>query len=217
MTASRARVVLVVSLAVVVSVVVAWALWPESSPRADLVADEAPAPVTTSTTAPPQEAVAGPMTPIRVEIPELALDAAVIPVGLETNGDMELPPAAQIGWYELGPSPGEPGSAVLAGHVDYNGERGAFFELRHLPVGAEVVVHGEGGVRRTFVVTEREQLAKSDVDLARYFTRDGPTRVTLITCGGVFDQGPGHYLDNILVTAELMSSPGESLSSPGAR
>ena len=50
-------------------------------------------------------------------------------------------------------------------------------------------------------LNEREQLAKDGVDLARYFTDQGPPRLTLITCGGAFDDGSGHYLDNIIITA----------------
>jgi sortase (surface protein transpeptidase) len=114
---------------------------------------------------------------------------------------MEIPPATEVGWYRLGPSPGAQGSSVLAAHVDYAGERGAFFDLASIAEGAEVVVEG-GGTSATFVVTAREQIAKDEVDLSRYFTAEGPTRITLITCGGAFDSGVGHYQDNIIVTAE---------------
>jgi sortase (surface protein transpeptidase) len=115
---------------------------------------------------------------------------------------MELPPAADVGWYELGPSPGQPGSAVLAAHVDYGGQRGAFFDLRSVAPGAEVLVEGDGTSRR-FIVSGREQVAKDAVRLERYFTAQGPARITLITCGGVFDRGVGHYRDNVILTADL--------------
>jgi sortase (surface protein transpeptidase) len=136
-----------------------------------------------------------------VQIPAIGVDAAVVRVGLDGDGLMQIPPPADAGWYEPGPSPGEAGSAVLAAHIDFNGQRGAFFDIRSLPVGAEVVVLGEGGERRAFTVTAREQLPKAEIDLRRYFTRDGPPRLTLITCGGAFDRGGGRYQDNIVVTA----------------
>jgi hypothetical protein len=91
---------------------------------------------------------------------------------------------------------------VLAAHVDYGGQRGAFFDLRSVPVGAEVFVDGDGTTRR-FVVSLREQLPKDAVALERYFTAEGPERLTLITCGGAFDRGAGHYVDNIILTADL--------------
>ena len=78
--------------------------------------------------------------------------------------------------------------------------RGAFFDLVSIPTGAEIIVTGDLSAQR-YVVTAREQIAKAEVDLARYFTNDGPERITLITCGGAFDRGVGHYRDNIIVTA----------------
>lgn len=207
MTRNRAATILIASLLILAAIVVAWAVWPSGPGRADLV-EAAPAP-TTSTTEPPATTLPAtvptttappPVEPRRLQIPSIGVDAAVAPVGLEADGDMEIPPAAQVGWYHLGPRPGDAGSAVLAGHVDLNGQRGAFFDLRAVAVGAEVVVVGDGVTRR-FVVTEREQVPKDQVDLTRYFTHEGPDRITLITCGGVFDSGGGRYTDNIIITA----------------
>ena len=218
MTSNRYRVLLVLSAAVVLVVAIAWFAWPDAEPRADLravrpiasttsstspvrstVAPTAPqVPPTASTTAVPPPLV----SPARVRIPSIGLDAAIVPVGLEANGLMQLPPATDVGWYRLGPTPGQLGSAVLAAHVDYAGRRGAFFDLRSVAPGAEVIVEGDGTSRR-FLVSTREQVAKASVQLGRYFTADGPARLTLITCGGVFDRGIGHYRDNIIITADL--------------
>jgi sortase (surface protein transpeptidase) len=158
-------------------------------------------PPTSTTIGQPPTTVPPRVVPTRLQIPAIGLDAAVVPVGLDPDGAMAIPPPADAGWYELGPSPGESGSAVLAAHIDFNGQPGAFFNLRSLPVGAEVVVLGEDGIGRTFTVTTREQVPKDQVDLGRYFTASGPPRLSLITCGGAFDGGAGHYQDNIIVTA----------------
>lgn len=222
MTDHRARVVLAACLLVLPAVFVAWAWWPESSGRADLVEARASSPsspppstvahrpstsssstsTSTSTTPPPPPVG----TPQRLQIPAIGVDAPIAQVGLRPDGAMDVPPAAEVGWYRLGPRPGEPGSAVLAGHIDYDGRPGAFFELLSIPPGAEIIVTGDQSSRR-YVVTAREQIPKADVDLARYFTRDGPERITLITCGGAFDRGAGHYQDNIIVTAVPEPAP----------
>ena len=89
---------------------------------------------------------------------------------------------------------------MLAGHIDFNNRPGAFFELVSIPLGAEILVSGDLS-SRPYVVAAREQIPKAEVDLARYFTRGGPERITLITCGGAFDRSAGHYRDNIIVTA----------------
>lgn len=215
MNRSRTRALLVASVALLAAVVVAWAAWPAPDRAADL---EAVAPLPTSTTAAtstttttepapvtttPAPAPPPAPAPSRIRVPSIGLDTRVVPVGLRLDGQMEVPPAADVGWYRLGPAPGAPGSAVLAAHVDQGGERGAFFDLRSVPVGAEVLVDADGRTQR-FVVSAREQVGKDAVQLERYFTAEGPTRVTLITCGGVFDQGSRHYADNIIVTADLV-------------
>lgn len=216
MNPTRSRLLLVLSVSILVAVAAAWLAWPDSDGSADL---EAVAPIVTSTTgptttssttaAPPAvssttvPAPAAPVTPARLRVPAIGLDAEVVPVGLRPDGQMEVPSATAVGWYRLGPAPGADGSSVLAAHVDYAGQRGAFFDLRSLPIGAEVLVDGDGATRR-FVVSAREQVAKAEVQLDRYFTADGPARITLITCGGAFDGGAGHYVDNIIVTADLV-------------
>jgi hypothetical protein len=214
MTAARSRLVFVVSVAVLVVVALAWIVWPDRDGSADL---EAVAPIATTTapaatsTAPdtvattvPPPPLPGPLvTPTRLRVAAIGLDAPVVPVGLRPDGQMEVPSATAVGWYRLGPVPGATGSSVLAAHVDYAGQRGAFFDLRSVPVGAEVLVDGDGATRR-FVVSSREQVAKADVALDRYFTAEGPARLTLITCGGAFDRGVGHYVDNVIVTADLV-------------
>jgi sortase (surface protein transpeptidase) len=212
MSKPRSLTILMISLLALAAVLAAWAWWPSGSGRADLVevaprssASSAPARPAPPPTSPPSTTpttLAPLRTPNRLVIPAIGVEAPVVPVGLAPDGAMEIPPATEVGWYRLGPSPGAQGSAVLAGHIDFNGERGAFFDLMAIPVGAEVLVEGDGPSLR-FVVTAREQIPKAEVDLARYFTHDGPHRLTLITCGGAFDRGAGRYQDNIVITATL--------------
>src|SRR5262245_10467889 len=57
--------------------------------------------------------------PVRVDIPRLGVHAEVVNVGVR-RGSLEAPPldrAMSVGWYRLGPTPGEPGAAVVLGHV----------------------------------------------------------------------------------------------------
>ena len=153
------------------------------------------APSPTTTTIPPV-----PPVPVGLSIPSIGVDSQVIPVGLEPNGEMEVPPASLTGWYLYGPRPGEvDGTSVLAAHVDYGGERGVFFELRSVQVGDEVTVTDESGGTHRFVVTERYQVDKDQLPIEQIFVADGPPGLTLITCGGSFDSGARSYQDNIVV------------------
>jgi hypothetical protein len=217
----RARLGLVLSATGLVLVIGAWLLWPTSPPRIDIRSATLPtstldprndpamttipsttiAPAPTTAPAPPAPVATPVGTPTRLLVPASGIEAEVVSVGLDSAGLMELPPVHQVGWYELGPRPAEPGSAVIAGHIDDGGLAGPFARLATIPIGAEITVEDSQGGSRRFQVAALEQIPKHQIDLSRYFTRQGPDRLTLITCGGAFDTGAGHYDDNIVVTA----------------
>jgi sortase (surface protein transpeptidase) len=202
-----ALIVMTISILLLIGAAALWAVQGSGDPSADLVgAPETTTSTTTTTvattTSTTSTTVAPPAVPVRLAIPTLGVDAQVVPVGLEPNGEMQVPPADQAGWYFYGPRPGEAdGTAVIAAHVDYGGQRGVFFDLRSLEVGAEVVVADESGVPRRFVVTERFQVDKDQLPIEQIFVADGPPGLTLITCGGSFDSGARSYRDNIVVRA----------------
>lgn len=146
--------------------------------------------------------------PVRVVVARLHVSAAVRPVGVDDAGNVVVPPSVDtVGWYRYGPALGDPGSMVIAGHVDsaQQGD-GAFAHLRDLAPGDHVEVTGSDAHVRAFRVVGREEYPKATIRLDRYFTTAGPPRLTLITCGGPFDRGTGHYRDNVVVTALPASS-----------
>jgi LPXTG-site transpeptidase (sortase) family protein len=140
--------------------------------------------------------------PAQLRVPSIGVDTEVLGVGVEPDGDMEVPPADVAGWYRFGPTPGEDGSTVLAAHVDYNGKPGAFFRLRELEAGDEVEVTMSDGTVKAYAVTEVEKVPKDQLVAGGVFDRSGTSRVTLITCGGEFDPGQRSYRDNVVAVAE---------------
>jgi sortase (surface protein transpeptidase) len=163
-------------------------------------------PSTAPTTADAPAAPAAEVAPARLRIPALELDATVAPVGVNARtGEFDVPPSVdRVGWYRFGPGmSAEAGSIVVAGHVDSADQgKGAFFRLSSLEPGDTMTLAGPGGADRAFAVVARERYRKTRIPLDKYFARDGAARLTLITCGGPFDAGTGHYRDNIVVTAE---------------
>ena len=112
----------------------------------------------------------------------------------------------RMGWYRFGPAPGDDGSAVIAGHVDDREQGlGAMAPLRDAAVGDEVVVSDAAGTSTRWRVVSRELIQKQVLPLDRLFTREGPARLTLITCGGPFLAEFGSYRDNVVVVAEPLS------------
>ncbi len=147
------------------------------------------------------------VTPARVTVPAHGLDVPVEPVGTRPDGQMAIPDDVdRAGWYRFGPVPGAPGSAVVAGHVDdVEQGLGAMAALRGTEPGDEVVVTDAAGAVTRWRVVSRETLDKQALPLDVLFRRDGPPRLTLVTCGGPFLPEVGGYRDNVVVVAEPVS------------
>lgn len=148
--------------------------------------------------------------PVSIKIPSLRIADELVPVGLcaevvkltcpDGKGEMELPPVTETGWYRLGPRPGEPGRAVIAGHVNYEGTPGALGHLPAMKVGDLVTTTAADGTQTSFTVYASRQIPK-----ARYaaetvplvFTPTGARELALITCSGKVVNH--EYLDNTIV------------------
>jgi len=143
------------------------------------------------------------IAPSRVVIPAIGVDADVIELGLEANGEMEVPTDyAQTGWFRHGPRPGRVGPAVIAGHVDDRSGPAVFYRLRELSPGDEIQVHGDDGEVVTFTVRELEQHPKNDFPTERVYAGTPGSELRLVTCGGEFDGAERSYRDNVIVWAE---------------
>lgn len=140
--------------------------------------------------------------PISVTIDGVPIsDAPVVAVGVEPNGELEIPGATDVGWYRFGPTPKESGSAVFAAHIAFNGRNGVFRRLADVQPGAVVTVEYQDGSSSTHVVTEIAQYSKADLPLERVFSKTGDPVLTLITCGGAFNRTLNAYDDNVVVYA----------------
>ncbi|WCO65740.1 class F sortase [Iamia majanohamensis] len=143
-------------------------------------------------------------SPDRVAIPRIGVDAPVVDLGLEPDGALEVPTDWDAtGWYTGGPVPGARGPAVIAGHVDSTSGPAVFFDLRDLSPGDEIVVTGDDGSQQTFVVDRTERHPKDAFPTRAVYGLTSDPQLRLITCDGAFDDGTGHYVDNLVVFASL--------------
>ncbi|OLR94402.1 class F sortase [Actinokineospora bangkokensis] len=166
-------------------------------------------PPTTSTTAPgpqplPERAAT---TAQRVTIPSIGVDSTLVPLTLDAAGALQAPSDyALAGWYTDGPTPGDPGPAVIAGHVDSRSGPAVFFRLRDLVPGDRVAVTRSDATSASFTVDAVERYPKAEFPTAAvYGPTPGPS-LRLITCGGDFDSGKRSYEDNIVVYATADAS-----------
>ena len=169
---------------------------PNRSPLADLVA-----PIGSAQYDPADHIDARPV-PVAVTIDGIGVAASpVIEVGVEDNGDMEIPGADSIGWYRFNATPGEAGSAVLAAHISFDGQPGVFRYLDEANVGDRVVVEFDDGTTSEFEIVELAQYDKQELPDERVFAKTGDPVLTLITCGGDFNRSLRSYEDNVVAYA----------------
>lgn len=140
--------------------------------------------------------------PVRLRIPAIGVRAPVIALRLDAKGRLIAPKRFDVaGWNKSGPEPGEPGVAVIAGHVDSRTGPAVFYRLRRLRKGAKIHVDHAGGGTTTFTVTRTARYPKSRIpDREVYGTAKG-VQLRLITCGGTFDRKRRSYRDNVVVFA----------------
>jgi hypothetical protein len=145
-------------------------------------------------------------TPVALQIPAIALKVSLSTLGLNADGSVQVPTdIQQPGWYRLGPSPGQIGSAVILGHVDSYQGPAVFFKLRSLVTGDQVDVSLADGVVAQFKVTSVAMYLKTAFPDQAVYTSHGISALQLITCGGAFDSNTGHYLSNVVVYTSLVA------------
>jgi hypothetical protein len=125
----------------------------------------------------------------------------VRPVGLEPDGQMEIPDETEIGWYRYGATAGQPGATVLAAHVSWNRMQGPFARLGSIEPGEQIDVALDDGTVRRYEVTERTVYGKLELPRERIWRNTGDETLVLITCGGDFNPEIRRYRENIVVYA----------------
>lgn len=145
--------------------------------------------------------------PVWVRIPSQGIDAQVVPVGITSAGEMEAPAGYdEVGWYRHGARPGEPGRAVLAGHLDSRDGPAVFFQLGSLRRGDIIEVQfGDGGEPRVFTVRELVQYPVNGAPLAEIFGPLDRPELVLITCAGEFEGPESGYSERVIVYADMRS------------
>ncbi|WP_240157687.1 class F sortase [Pseudonocardia broussonetiae] len=143
--------------------------------------------------------------PVGLTVPAIGLaEPALVDLGIAGDGRLQAPEDfSRVGWYTGGVAPGDPGPAVLVGHVDSWRGPAVFFRIRELTPGAEVLVPREDGSTARFVVDAVEQYPKDGFPTERVYGPTADAQLRLITCGGSFDRAARSYRDNIVVYASL--------------
>lgn len=140
-----------------------------------------------------------PGAPERLVVPELSIDAPIVPIA--APGGVLTPPADPqvLGWWADGARPGAArGSALVTGHTVHSGG-GAMDNLERLERGDRVWMTTDAGrigySVRSVSVLGKGELAKQAQQL---FDQEVRGRLVLITCE---DWNGVEYLSNVVVNA----------------
>jgi LPXTG-site transpeptidase (sortase) family protein len=145
--------------------------------------------------------------PTRLLIPKIDVDAPFTELAVDAAGKLQPPTADDtnlVGWYAKGVSPGEPGAAIIAGHVDTTTSAAVFANLRELEEGDQFTVKRADGRDATFVVDSADTFAKDDFPDKRVYADTRDAEVRLITCAGDYDHSAKDYTENLVVFAHLV-------------
>jgi Sortase domain len=164
-----------------------------------------PSPAPSSAAEPAEAAHLGRSVPVRLQVAAIGVDSTLMHLGLRSDGAMEVPAGGfPAGWYNGGPTPGELGPAIIAGHVDMKGP-GVFARLHLLKPGDQVTVTRTDGSKPVFRVARVAVFAKDAFPTQLVYGNVNRPVLRLITCGGSFNSRTGHYEDNIIAFAELLT------------
>ncbi|WP_440582077.1 class F sortase [Streptomyces flavofungini] len=146
-----------------------------------------------------------PSPPDRLRIPAIGVDTPLMGLGLTRQGSLDVPPPGRknlAGWYEAGTTPGERGTAVVAGHVDNREGPAVFYELGAVRRGSTIEVDRRDGSVAVFTVDANEVYDADAFPDDKVYGAAPRPELRVITCGGRYSKETG-YQGNVVVFAHL--------------
>lgn len=155
-------------------------------------------------TSPPSIVTRVDPTPVRLLIASIRLDAKVEARGLDAKRNLDTAKDPfDVAWYDKGPLPGQPGNAIINGHVDWWTGDAVFTHLGRVRPGDTVAVVRADGVIVTFRITLL-QVVNAGTRIPALFAAGPRATLTLITCAGVWNPLAFTNTQRLLVSATLV-------------
>ncbi len=176
-----------------------------TSPARSITAVISPAAISTATAAPRPDSF---IIPRRIKIPAIRVETFVERVGVTQDGLMDVPRNIwNTAWFgEGGFRPGEPGNAVVAGHLDAPGTKAVFWDLDKLKPGDKIFLDDAGGRELVFEVYDKKIYPFNNAPLLNIFGPSPEAHLNLITCGGTFDRTSRNYNQRLVVYTRLAAA-----------
>ncbi len=144
--------------------------------------------------------------PVTVGIPSTGEGSSLLTLGTAADQSIVVPndeQADRAGWYDGSPTPGTKGPATIVGHSTSSRGAAVFFKLAQVKNGATVNVTTRSGRVLKFTVYRVASYPKNAFPTSEvYGNTDGP-ELRVVTCGGTFDKGTGHFENNTVLYARV--------------
>ncbi|MER7107148.1 class F sortase [Streptomyces sp. NPDC000229] len=147
--------------------------------------------------------------PTRLFIPSIGVDAPFTDLAIGPSGQLDAPPPEEtnlVGWFAAGPSPGERGTAIVAGHLDTTTAPAVFASLSTLSPGSDINIVRKDGTTASFVVDAIDNFPQDKFPDDRVYADTPDAQLRLITCGGSYDHSKKRYTENTVVFAHLKTT-----------
>lgn len=160
---------------------------------------------------------AGGVYPVRIRIPAISVDAAVVDLGLDQDGVLEVPEDFGVtGWYTGRAVPGDSGPSVVVGHVDSYTGPAVFFELSRLEAGDLIQIDRSDGLVAWFQIRKLTLVDKDEFPTQQVYGDTAEPTLRLITCGGDFDNSARSYRENLIAFADHIGNSTTAVSTEKA-
>jgi len=143
--------------------------------------------------------------PKHVSIPAIGVESSIEPAGLASDGTLAVPKGPyDVTWYNLGPRPGQQGSAIISGHYGpwISGSNSVFDKLGNLKPGDKIYITDENGKTLTFYVTKTKTYGLNDTP-SEVFAKDDGAYLNLVTCHGDWLKDQKTYTNRLVVFTVL--------------
>jgi sortase (surface protein transpeptidase) len=147
------------------------------------------------------------VTVTHVSIPNIGVSSDIELLTLDPAGAL-LPPVDfnKAGWYSGGVVPGQIGPAIIAGHIDSVTAPAVFANLHKVTPGMKILVSLSDGTALTFEANRAEVAPKTQFPSSAVYGNVPTPQLRVITCDGTFNPATGHYDDNLVVYATLVTT-----------
>lgn len=146
-----------------------------------------------------------PVIPQELIIPAIGLDTKILQVDLNSQRLVDVPPA-DVGWYMGSAKPGNPGNAVLQGHVkNFDLSPGIFSRLAEVQPGDDIYTVDSAGKKVHFKVAVNDLVDAAAFPVEKVYGATGDTHLNLITCAGSYDAQKQDYTMRTVIYAQLVN------------